>query len=103
MVIKSQRGFPMYTRKFKDIANIYIQDGEILKARGCDAGDVIVDIEREKESFKDIVIEEQGNISIYSSPERYDKYKNEIEILKNVYGDVFEKRVQVYCESNKSK
>lgn len=76
--------YPSYTRRFMDLSNFYIKDGELLKNREGK----FTNIEKKSINYSDIVIEQNGVVNIYCKSDRAYFYREEIDFLKKHYSGI---------------
>lgn len=89
--IYSNIGYPVYTQIISDMASVYIKNGHTIKNRG----DRNIIRKEWIDNFRNIVIEDNGNIDIYCSEEKSRLYIREIKNLKKIYNNI-DKHINIH-------
>lgn len=84
---------PLYTSRIRDLCEVYIKDGIVLKDRWgkCDLRSGI-------NNYRDIVIENNGIVNIYCTDDMATQYENEIEHLKG-FSSAIDNKIKVHTPS----
>ncbi|WP_291566734.1 MULTISPECIES: hypothetical protein [unclassified Clostridium] len=79
--------YSSYTKRFMDLSNFYIKDGELLKNRG----NKFTSTEKEVTNYNNIVIEQNGVVNIYCKSDKVSFYKDVVNFLEKHYSGVQDK------------